>query len=706
MKRSRRSTGLQTGSVRMVTPLSPFNQPEWRQVHNTPGQKSAGSTLDWRKVQRRDGSNLWDHGPKELLNDLMEFISSEINAPRGTERLGPGSMATMRSSLSNLIEWMHQEGLERISDIDNEMSWNYVDWLMNDYGADHEVRKGRCGRKREMTVASGHRQIILMRKIYDCRSAMERAGASFMTEPPFDNEPSANKVVQESMGLRRLGRLKPIPDEVFIPVVSVAQRYLEGFAEDIISLQMLALDMVDDYAVVQKGESGTDYVSYSEPLHEALRTYSFKSDPGTLVPWGFPIAGQRPYTPLDGRDVELTPVQQLRRLIVSVLRAAAVLTQALTGMRAHELCSIRTEALGEDGLPTCIKREITEDGLFEVFYVAGETAKGRKESTRWVVGARPVGDPFIPPVVQALSYAARISQPWRELAGIKNVFLTFSASRGLPRQPESVGLLTSSTLTVWQREFMYDFVDFSDIAPSKDQKIDLIMQFRAHRWRPTFAQHLFRTDPRLLPAISEHFKHASEVMTLRGYIGNDPSLKISFEAAHVQAGVDILMELTSGAQEVAGPLARLVSEHRQQMNKTIRSQPGKTLDEKLTNYVKTHEIAIWNAPHGSCLMSLMPERSRCRKVANETSWSNQRPNLAVRTPSLCAGCECLYVRLDHEQYWRESYEEYSRAMTDAREEGREQEFRVVEQRMKIAEHFLGAIEGARRSKPGGENVAH
>ena len=45
-------------------------------------------------------------------------------------------------------------------------------------------------------------------------------------------------------------------------------------------------------------------------------------------------------------------------------------------------------------------------------------------------------------------------------------------------------------------------------------------------------------------------------------------------------------------------------------------------------------------------------------------------------------------------------------MTDAREEGREQEFRVVEQRMKIAEHFLGAIEGARRSKPGGENVAH
>lgn len=42
-------------------------------------------------------------------------------------------------------------------------------------------------------------------------------------------------------------------------------------------------------------------------------------------------------------------------------------------------------------------------------------------------------------------------------------------------------------------------------------------------------------------------------MTIRGYIGNDPSLKIAFDAAHVQAGVDILMELTSGAQEVAGP---------------------------------------------------------------------------------------------------------------------------------------------------------
>lgn len=690
----------------MVTPVSPFNQPEWKQVHKTPGQKRAGSTLDWRKVQRRDGSNLWDHGPKELLNDLMEFISSEINAPRGTERLGAGSMATMQSSLSNLIEWMHQEGLERISDIDNEMSWNYVDWLLTDYEAGQQDLKGRTGRKREMTGASAHRQVILLRKLYDCRNSMKKAGASFMTMAPFDKEQSANKVVQESMGLRRLGRLKPIPDDFFISVVSAAHGFLEDLAEDVINLQAMALDMVDDYAVVQKDESGTDYVSYSAPLHEALRIYTFRSSTTIPIPWGLPIEGVRPYTPLDGRYVELTPIQQLRRLIVSVLRAAAILTQALTGIRAHELCSIQTEALEDDGLPTCIEREITEDGLFEVFYVAGETAKGRKTRTRWVVGARPVGDSYIPPVVQALSYAARISQPWRDLAGVKNVFLTFSASRGLPRQADSVGLLTSSTLTVWQREFMYDFVEFGRVAPSPDQKLALITGFRAHRWRPTFAQHLFRTDPRLLPAISEHFKHASEVMTIRGYIGNDPSLKIAFDAAHVQAGVDILMELTSGAQEVAGPLARLVNEHREQMKKAIRSQPGKTLDEKATNFVKTNEIAIWNAPHGSCLMSLMPERSRCRKVVDQASWANQRPNLSVRTPSLCAGCECLYVRLDHLQYWKDSYEKYSSAMASARAEGRELEFRVIEQRMKIAEHFLGAIEGARVRRPGDGNVAH
>ena len=705
MKKLREKTGPHASQVRMVTPVSPFNQPEWKQVHTTPGQKRAGSTLDWRKVQRRDGSNLWDHGPKELLNDLMEFISSEINAPRGTERLGAGSMATMQSSLSNLIEWMHQEGLEKIGDIDNEMSWNYVDWLMTDYEAGQEHLKGRTGRKREMTGASAHRQVILLRKLYDCRNSMKKAGASFMTMAPFDKEQSANKVVQESMGLRRLGRLKPIPDDVFLPVVSAAHEFLDDLAEDVIKLQTMALEMVDDYAVVQKDESGADYVSYSVPLHDALRSYTFKSDKDIPIPWGLPIDGLRPYTPLDGRYVELTPIQQLRRLIVSVLRAAAILTQALTGIRAHELCSIQTEAMEEDGLPTCIEREITEDGLFEVFYVAGETAKGRKARTRWVVGARPVGDSYVPTVVQALSYAARISQPWRDLAGVKNVFLTFSASRGLPRQAESVGMLTSSTLTVWQREFMYDFVDFGRVAPLRDQKKALITEFRAHRWRPTFAQHLFRTDPRLLPAISEHFKHASEVMTMRGYIGNDPSLKIAFDAAHVQAGVDILMELTSGAQEVAGPLARLVNEYRQQIKKAIRSQPGKTFEEKVSSFVKTNEIATWNAPYGSCLMSLMPERSRCRRVAGETSWANQRPNLAMRTPSLCAGCECLYVRIDHEPYWKDSYEKHSLAIASAHAEGRIEGFRVIEQRMKIAEHFLGAIERA-RGKSGGGNVAH
>lgn len=689
----------------MATPLSPFNHPEWIQVHRTPGQKRAGSTLDWRKVKRRDGSNLWHHGPIGLRNDLMEFIFSEINHPRGTEHLGAGSMATMQSSLSNLIEWMHQEGLERISDIDNEMSWNYVDWLLTDYEAGQEDLQGRTGRKREMTGASAQRQVILLRKLYNCRSSMKKAGASFMTMAPFDKRISANEVVTECMGLRRLGRLKPVPDEVFIPAASTAHGFLEDLAEDVVKLQTMALEMVDNYAVVQKDESGAEYVSYSAPLHEALRSFAFKSDTTIAIPWGLPIEGVRPYTPLDGRHVELTPIQQLRRLIVSVLRAAAIVTQALTGIRAHELCSIQTEAMEEDGLPTCIEREITDDELFEVFYVAGETAKGRKARTRWVIGARPVGDSYVPPVVQALTYAARISQPWRELAGVKNVFLTFSAPRGLPRQASSVGLLTSSTLTVWQREFMYDFADFGRVAPSHDQKKALLAEFRAHRWRPTFAQHLFRTDPRLLPAISEHFKHASEVMTMRGYIGNDPSLKISFDAAHVQAGVDVLMELTSGAQEVAGPLAKLVSEHREQMKKAIRSQPGKTFDEKASSFVKTNEIAIWNAPHGSCLMSLMPERSRCRKVAGQASWANQRPNLSVRTPSLCAGCECLYVRLDHLQYWKDSYEKHSLAMANARAEGRELEFRVIEQRMKIAEHFLRAIEGARVRRSGDGNVA-
>lgn len=680
-----------SGDTRPVSPHSVWSDRVWKYNHVAPGQRDSHAQVDWGAIENLRGENLYDHGPAELLEEFRTFVDSWINEPHESA-LGPGSLSGVEVTLRAMFEWMSDEHIMSVGEIDEETSWSYVDWLHGNYDVVRDDER-MGGRPRELTHASAYRAINTLLKLYEQRAPMRRAGVATVPERPFGPDSTALSFVVAEMGLPRVGKLQPIPDEIALPVLTAAVAMIGRPASDVIELQSLVL----------KGRSGLANVDYSggqREYRQSLKTHSetildfqFGSDSHDCVPWREPIEATANRTMIDGREVTLSPIQQLRRLIISVVEACVVVLQGLTGMRAHEIISLEAGKLASDGSPECLISRRTSDGAFEVYLTQGITAKGERRNARWVVGARPVGTDYEPPTVRALRVLAQLLEPWRKLGGRTELLISFRAAKGLPKKASSIGKVMSGPLTFWQKEFAFEHADLSGVGAALHGEHGVHWHIRGHRWRPTFAIHLFRIHPKLVPAISSHLQHTSEVMTQHGYIGNDPSFLDAFNTARVQFTARALLQMSSGLSPAAGSAARLVDKFRDQLRQQIGDGTTENARNRAEEFVVLHGLNIWNAPHGCCLMALMPDKSRCRQMSGTAGWRRITPDLAIRTPMICAGCECLYVRKEHEPYWRAVAKEYTAVLSAADSPERRAELRVSHSRFTVANAMIQRLSG-------------
>lgn len=675
-----------------VSPHSKWTDRVWIFDNDVPGQRDRASQIDWQDLAY-GGGNLYDDGPAALLEELRAFTLVSLDTSSGDAAMAPGSLSQTQTAMRAFTQWASSEQIESIKEIDEETSWTMLDWLESEYEDDEESRSG-VGRQRELTHSSAWRVVNLLIQIFERRTSLRGMGVASMPERPFGPGSTALAVVTECMGLKREGRLHPIPDEVALPLLTQAVRMIGAPADDVLKLQDGVFGVVPDGHGIDYRDDEEAYRLANGRITEAVQSFEFRAVDGENEPWRTRVGDLATRTMLDGRTVDLDPIQQFRRLIISIVEGCVVVLQGLTGMRAGELIGLEAGDLDENGSPVCLRSRLTRDGAFQVFELHGRTTKGKKQQTYWVIGARPVGSTFEPPTVRAALVLARLLEPWRKLGGRTTLLVTFRAAKGLPRQKRSIGQVYSSTLSHWQKEFCYEHVDLTGVPDSLLQGKPAHLSIRGHRWRPTFAVYMYRVHSGLVPALTDHFKHAAQVMTESGYIGNNPSILDAMDAARVQTAAMMLLQLSSGSAPAAGPAARLVEQYRTELQQQISAgdETSGSAYAKAEKFVRIHDIRIHNGQHGACLMALMPMNSRCRQMSGTQSWMNVVPDTSVRTPSVCAGCQCYLVRLEHLPYWRKSAAEHREILRSAGTEKRRQELRVSQNRLALAEAIVTKLE--------------
>lgn len=622
----------------------------WDLYNETPGSKNYISLIRW-DIELEDGHFLTDPSYRELLVEVQTYTASRVLFPHAAVP-SANTCGIEGRALATLVRWMSSRGLRSLAQITSDSSWDYLDFLVAEripIESDEIAVEGTDPvdvpkRKAELTFSAAWRDVSILIQLFHQRGAMKKLGCNSVDFVPFDGR-SAKAIVEDELGLRRDGRLLPIPDDVAVPTLNAAVRLMGRPAEDVLALQALHEN------VRGMGPGKERLASYAENVR-LIREFEFSCLEGELSPWRLPIRGhKRKYR--TGKTFDIGEVQAVRRMIIQLQTACAIVIQGLTGMRAHEMIGVEIETELSAGLPSCVDIEQTRDGSAVKYYLKSKTYKRRKRSERWLLGASLAGSNRLPLPVTAIVLLHRLNAPWRKISGTKSLLITFSFGKGLPHQPSSIGTMTTMSLSVLQKEFVAECVDLKDAG--EQSRIDFAdgHALRPHRWRTTFAIFVMRVSPKLLPALSDHYKHVNSVVTAEGYIGIDPSLRDDLGSARVQASADLLLRLTAPNASILGGGARRFKEHAQALRDAMSNEPGTTIEERAISLVERFELFLYDAAYGQCLSAFAPHLSRCNTMAGYAGELRPFPNDAFRTPANCSKCELLLITDLHLKYFED-----------------------------------------------------
>lgn len=650
----------------------------WSIPNPTPGQRETSSEANWQ-VMLRDGSCLTDARHSGLLAEFKAFMRSALEAPEEGIRMAPGSVGPSMSAIGELASFMVMNAMDSVRDLTSEVTWDFVQFIEDEY----EEGQKDVGRQRALTYSSAYRVLAPLAQIYAQRRQMEAAGVASIPEPPLDGL-STNEVVVQYMGLDERGKLTPIPDDVAIPTLERAHRWVTLGAPDVIRLQGDVLACYRDLP----------YQQANAAARRVIQDFRFAIDPETGREWHPRInIGKRKM--LDGRVVGLSLIQSFRRLVLDLYVACTICVQGGTGIRAHEFIGLASGQGPDDEFPKIISNRKSTDLLMDVFFVGGITAKRSIAETEWLLGMRPVGTYALPAPVVALQVLQTLLEPWRQLGQLDSLLVTFRAARGLPRSRGAIGKMLACTLTQMQKEFA--IVACIEDGMEEQMAWQLGRTVRGHRWRPTFAHFIFRTSPRLLIPLRDHFKHLSDVITEQGYIGNDAGLLEDLESERMQETARLLLEISHGKVVGAGTVQHLANKYGESLAEAIESTDGESLQDKALSYVEKTAIRIWNGVYAACFMDILPSKSKCNDMGVVPGFARTRPDYAQRSPGVCASCPCCWIRQEHREYWQKRLHQNEGIVLQEQAHSKLAAPSVAAARVKQSRSILNALDRQRSS---------
>lgn len=662
-----------------------FKARVWTLPIETPGQVKKNAVIRWDKPLL-NGESLFDPEHQDLLFSLKCFIWSLVYMPQESAATTAGGLQKVTIGLRDLASFMIDEGIGGLDELDTADTWAFAEYavILHEEGVRDAPRKGFS---RKPTHAGVITSVNVLTLIYRQRSAMDSLGAKSLKLAPYDGR-APYEVVNKDLGLKRGSRTIPaIPDEVAVPILNTALRVMDDSAvalraaiETLLGIRGFAKDWQEIRP--------TDRQNLYAKVNEIAR--------GVRIPVPSPQASLALGESATRRDAEGRrfvlddPLSVLRHLIVTCVAACSIVLQAGTGMRAHELLSLRARSSRANGWPACLRSATTPDGLLEMFYVEATTSKrGRPRQADWLIGASPAGSNYMPPTVRAVLTLNELLEQFRDLGGHSQLLVTLKTKGGLPTAAASVTTMSSGYLARLQREFLLNWVDFSTLAADEHEAYKR-GRIRPHQWRPTFATFVFRTNPKMLKALSEHYKHVNDAITCRYYIGNDPTLVSACSDAQAMSAVHVLRSITFSSAPMTGGFSKVVGAVREALGQQL---VGDIMldDAAAIRYVNENEVSLWNTPYGRCWASQLPSKSLCNQRAGTPTFASSKPNLAVAHLELCVGCSCLAISSEHEEFWRNRRNENQALIERAHASGDKTSLAVSKRRKKQSDAILAAL---------------
>lgn len=467
-------------------------------------------------------------------------------------------------------------------------------------------------------------------------------------------------------------RIKALPEAVALPVTSAAahwadlkgsemaascQRYVVGAREDNSKLTGMAV--------------------------RELEGLGFSADAIRLLPWKERTDATD--NPPDS-DYSLEPgtasvgvcepsqlhVSHRVRLAMLMFRdACTLLLLFLVGMRISEVCSIRASRLKVGGLPSCIIKRESPDGLYDIYLLKGIVVKNRSRASshEWAIGMMPRDTAELPICVKALNHLHTMWSEYYPTDAESPMFLHFSNGVGLARNPANLVGADGVTLQRGLRRFIRCFVDLSGL-PDFDDYGNRLSEYRdsagqnirTHQGRKTFAEHVLQTRASAAEALRLHYGHMSKFILYHGYFEPAQRQLNDYERMLESATVNFFVSQVEGVA-VFGNIAPAVQSFLADNNLADIHDLDK-LRDSVSQLVKVHGIRVYFGEHGACLMTVAPSKSRCRVASNTESWMTTQPDFTSRSYSMCTGCDCFTAGKNHLPFWKARAASYSEAAKD------------------------------------------
>ena len=699
-----------------VSSQSQWGERFWQLDNETAGARAEVSRLHW-DVALPDGSCLTDPQWAAQLDAFKRFtwsLFTDENKYYGRP-LKPASASLLSTGIGYLARWMIRRNFLSFSELDNAASEVFLDDMADETALadlqptpieetmpDHEDDEASGADGVGMSVSQVWRRVSIWLQLWRQAGVLREAGIAALPEPPFNGRSA--KQVSRDIATRAASLIPPLPDEVALPIMNAAHRMTGLPAEEVIRLHEMYAEGVQ--AAINDGQK------WRNPQNDrglrAVKGFQFSVLPGEMQPWHSPLnqAEVNDFWPTYKKGYTPSTVsgsQLLRSLVCSIRDACAIVIQSETGLRVSELCGLEPGIDQESGLPTSVRVRRSYSGLNELFYVDGRLFKTVPTSERveWLVGSRPVGSKEIPAPVRALRVLTRLLDPWRKLARdpeiARTLFVQPAGIHGMPGK-SGIGITYEDMILVGQRQFVYRYVDLSKLPDRNRRGEDLAayrenrgLRLRTHQWRKTFARYICGTDSRMLPAVSRHFKHLTLAMTEEAYLGKNPALQDAYESNINQSTARILYENARGKPAQAGRMAKVIDEHRAEIQALIANKDERDGRRAIQKWVEQNRLQIFFAPHGKCFIRLDPVGARCHEVGQTVHWLNEEPNYATRHPSLCVGCSCFLVDKENEEFWLERFIDNYRSFLEGVSQGKASDYRIARERADQAAAILQAL---------------
>ena len=494
-----------------------------------------------------------------------------------------------------------------------------------------------------LTASSIARYVRAPFAFWEERQRLEDAGLPVPPELPYPGE--TYHTVGTRLSRVAIGRIKPVPKDVLVPLMNAAERFIGRPAVDVVEMARFLSEEVP--AVI--GDAAMDRATRAQLGRYLTRKIRFSEFDGK--PWHGSLAEEHERVGTKTLEVKTeSSIELARDLVQDVMGAASILIQGAAGLRISEIEMLEAEkADPATGLPDCIDVRTDDTGTIELFYLRGFLVKTTKSRVpaEWLVGARVVGASHVPPPVLAIQRVYEVSRIVDVQSKSGRLFVGTMGSAWSHFAGEATPL-SGTQLQARQRAFAANYVDRSLL-----ERLEIL---RTHGWRKSFAQFVFGVDPTLGPALSQHYKHLQIAMTMEAYVTNDASLLGYLDSERAMETARDLYEITTGRQAAAGRLSKGMAEHRHQFADLIAGKGEREAVAALHSFVLAHQVPFWFLEWGNCGVAFAPNEAACHDEAGTTSWRNVAPNFGYRDLDVCAGCSRLLILRRHLPFWKARYE--------------------------------------------------